>query len=81
VFLKSGFGVCMGSKAARAYPKIIFSPAFAGVRGWGKQGFLTLRKPWGELRMGREDKISWYNTTNRLKLRLYCSVGSLKGGD
>jgi len=39
-----GFGVCLGSKAAQTYPKILFSPALGRGSGGGDKGISDLKK-------------------------------------
>jgi len=44
VFLKSGFGVNVGSFAAHVYPKASFPPPRGGGQGVGKMGISDFKK-------------------------------------
>ena len=42
VFLKLGFGVCVGSEAAHAYPKFLFFPTLGRGKVVGETGVSDL---------------------------------------
>ena len=52
-FSKMGFWVGEGGFAAFSHPNFPLCPRpGAGVRGWGKAGLSTLRKPWRAVALG-----------------------------